>query len=385
MVIRNSFDMKAFQSRVFRNYKFSVMPEVKKAEIISQGGYLGDKRNSNAGWIFKNIGCLLRKFKRYANARYFAAADFVEREARAEKLLGRQDIRRVLCRQLKERIRPSFFREQIETEVVTVLTTSLLQGQISEELSLGPDVRLFSIMTYQMLSQGLENYCFSEGENAFEVKNPRSVGESADKDAEAYYRRGFAHYEGGDFESALNSYTRVIEIDPKDADAYNNRGLSYRNIGEVDKAAADFTAAIEVNPNYAEAYFNRGLVYKDQDKDELAIADLSEAIRIDPEDAEAYHIRGIVYSARGNNEAAIADFTRAIEISPRYAYAYYGRGSARYDQGQINLAINDFSTAVQIDPNYADAYAARLHLYLATGKRALAKEDELRLRWLNKP
>ncbi|MCD6490503.1 MAG: tetratricopeptide repeat protein [Thermodesulfobacterium sp.] len=40
--------------------------------------------------------------------------------------------------------------------------------------------------------------------------------------------------------------------------AYYNRGNAYLNKGEYDLAIKDLTKAIELNPNYAAAYNNRG-------------------------------------------------------------------------------------------------------------------------------
>jgi tetratricopeptide (TPR) repeat protein len=54
----------------------------------------------------------------------------------------------------------------------------------------------------------------------------------------------------------------VIEIDPRNATAYYNRGFAYSNLGQWDKAAADFTQTIEINPNFTSAYQNREIAYR---------------------------------------------------------------------------------------------------------------------------
>ena len=45
------------------------------------------------------------------------------------------------------------------------------------------------------------------------------------------------------------------------AEAYYNRGIAYGDKGEYDKAIEDYSKAIELNPEYAEAYNNRGNAY----------------------------------------------------------------------------------------------------------------------------
>jgi tetratricopeptide (TPR) repeat protein len=61
-----------------------------------------------------------------------------------------------------------------------------------------------------------------------------------------------------DYENAIRSYDRAIEINPNYAEAYLNRGIAYRNLKDYQNAIRSYDRAIEINPNDAEAYFNRG-------------------------------------------------------------------------------------------------------------------------------
>ena len=50
-------------------------------------------------------------------------------------------------------------------------------------------------------------------------------------------------------------------MNPKYADAYSYRGVAYFSKGQFDKAIEDFTKAIKMNPNFDVAYYNRGNAY----------------------------------------------------------------------------------------------------------------------------
>jgi tetratricopeptide (TPR) repeat protein len=63
-------------------------------------------------------------------------------------------------------------------------------------------------------------------------------------DALAYFNRGYAYGEIGDYEKAIVDYSKAIELNPSDALAYYNRGLDYHNKGEVPKAVSDLEKCI---------------------------------------------------------------------------------------------------------------------------------------------
>ncbi|HRT68111.1 MAG TPA: tetratricopeptide repeat protein, partial [Bacteroidota bacterium] len=54
----------------------------------------------------------------------------------------------------------------------------------------------------------------------------------SNKNVKKYLDNGIAKYNEGDFNGALEQFSKAIEIDPEYADAYNNRGLVKDNIGD---------------------------------------------------------------------------------------------------------------------------------------------------------
>ena len=77
----------------------------------------------------------------------------------------------------------------------------------------------------------------------------------------AYYNRGVAYRNLGDFRQAIRDYDRATELEPTFATAYSNRGVAYRTLGDLRQAIRDFDRAIELEPEEAVAYYNRGLIY----------------------------------------------------------------------------------------------------------------------------
>ena len=102
---------------------------------------------------------------------------------------------------------------------------------------------------------------------------------------------------------------------------YYIQGIEYQDLGEYQLAINNYTKAINEYPDYAPAYYNRGIIYNKLGKYEDAIADFARAICV-----------GMYFEIANNElvnyEHAIAD-SRDIRIDLT-AYAYLNRGIAKW-------------------------------------------------------
>jgi tetratricopeptide (TPR) repeat protein len=185
----------------------------------------------------------------------------------------------------------------------------------------------------------------------------------------AYYLRGEAHFDKGDFEAAIADFSQFIRSYPSDVQGYRARAAAYYRRHEFDLAIADYGRVIEINPSgpsvYA-YYAYRAEVYGDKGDFDQSIADATKAIEINPEFKNAYCIRGHAYAEKGDVEPAIADFNKAIDFDPDYKAAYSGRAAAYRLKGELDLAIADDDEVIRLDPKDAWGYYARaLHHWRA--------------------
>jgi len=195
--------------------------------------------------------------------------------------------------------------------------------------------------------------------------------------AEAYYNRGLAYNDKGEYDRAIAEYDQAIKFG-HDAKAYYNRGLAYADKGDTDRAIAEYDQAIKLKPDYAEAYNNRGAAYAGKGEYDRAIADYDQALQLEPDDAVAYVGRGAVYALKSDTDRAIADYDQAIKLKPDYAVAYMNRGSAFAYKGDTARAIADYDQALKLKPDYAEAYYNRGTVYAGKGEydRAIADYDQ---------
>ena len=194
-------------------------------------------------------------------------------------------------------------------------------------------------------------------------------------DADAYFNRGHAYGEKGEYDHAIADFTEVTCLRPNDAIAYTNRGIAYSRKGDYDHAFADFATAIRLDADNTDHYFKRGNAYLDKGNYDRAIADYTEVISMDSGYCDAYVNRANAYCAKGDFDRAIADCTEAIRLNPDFAVTHLNRAILYTKKGDYDLAIADCTAAIRLRPDYADAYLTRTIAYRDRGMRKEAETD----------
>lgn len=147
----------------------------------------------------------------------------------------------------------------------------------------------------------------SDDDEAYK-KMSYSIGTAQQKEAKEWFKKA---YSTDNLTLKIEYYTKAIELDPKYAYAYFYRGGAYNNLGEYQKAIADCTKIIELNPKDTHAYNNRGIAYNKLAEYQKAIDDYTKAIELDPKDAYVYYYRGGAYAHQGLPTVACSDYYQA--------------------------------------------------------------------------
>ncbi len=95
---------------------------------------------------------------------------------------------------------------------------------------------------------------------------------------------------------------------PDDHEAYYNRGTAYAQLGEYDTAIADYTTAIELNPDDVNALYNRATAYEALGENILAQKDFARTEALDPK------IKMIRQLSEKNKESLQKDVAQAQEV-----------------------------------------------------------------------
>jgi len=121
---------------------------------------------------------------------------------------------------------------------------------------------------------------------------------------------------------ALLAFLLVGCIESFDAEAeeHFDQGMEYVLQGNNTSAIEEFTKAIEIDPGYYYAYYNRALSYYRSRNLVNALADYNKAIELHPDNVYWTIERGFLHMEIGDREKALIDLERAEELGIPYEY-----------------------------------------------------------------
>ncbi len=210
---------------------------------------------------------------------------------------------------------------------------------------------------------------------------------------EEWNRVAKAQFKAGNYQEALEAYSRVVEMDPEDEWGYANRAETLVKLERYQEAIADFTQALDLNALNDWAWAHRGEAYRLSDQFADALSDFDRALELDPEYIWAVMSKGQVFEAQKDYDRAIEMFSRVVELDSEESWGYAHRGEAYRLLKRNQEALQDFSRAVSLKPAYGWAYGSRGQVYLSLNEyhqaildldRAIALDPSLSWAWAHR-
>ncbi|GFR00300.1 RNA polymerase II-associated protein 3 [Trichonephila clavata] len=99
--------------------------------------------------------------------------------------------------------------------------------------------------------------------------------------------KGNEFFKNGDYDSAINSYTVGMELDPENALLPANRAMAFLKKEQFQTAENDCNLCLSLDPTYVKAYLRRGTARKALDKTDLARSDFIKVLELEPENKQA--------------------------------------------------------------------------------------------------
>lgn len=166
---------------------------------------------------------------------------------------------------------------------------------------------------------------------------------------------------------AIESFRKVVELDPKSAEAHLNLGIAVADQFNFDAALKEFSDAVQLAPDCGACHYNKGRALLDLGRNVEAKTELEVAVRLDPKSAESWYLLGLIERDAGNTEESIKQFRRAVALNPQNPDALYRLGQGLLRKGERAEAITQWRQVIAINPDYGEA--------LYNLSRLLAKDE----------
>jgi Tfp pilus assembly protein PilF len=156
-------------------------------------------------------------------------------------------------------------------------------------------------------------------EKIYEYKNDWLPHESEAKHASLIHKEGCDLFRLGKYAEALETYEKVIRLDPNFTLAWTNKGIVLENLGRYKDALEAYESLIKLCPNHALAWTNKSIVLRKMGMYEEALETLDKSIELSPKEALAWVHKGMVLENLGRYKEAIKVYKNAIYLEPNYS------------------------------------------------------------------
>lgn len=209
----------------------------------------------------------------------------------------------------------------------------------------------------------------------------------------AWNQRSHALLGLAEYQEALASVDRAININPNFAEAWNNKSAILWHLQKYEDAQQAVEQALEFKPKYSQAWFNQGRILSTLGKydeavkaynlallndvnalENLTCANILDNQIVAPWDAKQYS--RIIDAAKNSCSDILANKSvalwhlkqyqdalvatdRAIQFNPKSFEAWYNRGVVSIDLREYQQALDAYERANRISPN---------NVYVLTGK-----------------
>jgi tetratricopeptide (TPR) repeat protein len=177
-------------------------------------------------------------------------------------------------------------------------------------------------------------------------------------------------------------FSRLLAQHADNAELHVVLGQAHAQQGDYDAAIQSLRRAVELKPAVAEANAALGTIYLKQGRLAEASSALKAELAAHPEDTRAQHTLATVLDLDGQSAEALSILRRLLKVTPDHAGARYLVGKILLAQGAAADAVEQLQAAVRLAPEDADAHYQLGNAYRQTGRTDLAEEQFTQFRQL---
>jgi tetratricopeptide (TPR) repeat protein len=160
-----------------------------------------------------------------------------------------------------------------------------------------------------------------------------------------------------DYQTAIDKYSKAIEMSPFEASSYYSRGVALYKSGKVKEAEEDFDRVILLDFRMNSAYVYRGLCRVSGGKYKEALSDYKRALNFKPNDAGIHNNLAWLYAIAADEK--VQDNARALEHAGKAAELSKNSNAeildtlarAYFINGKVNDAVETEKKAIKLSPD----------------------------------
>jgi arylsulfatase A-like enzyme/Flp pilus assembly protein TadD len=183
-----------------------------------------------------------------------------------------------------------------------------------------------------------------------------------------YMGTGEDAYAAGDFAAALESFTKLVELDPHNPQARVFRARTLMNLGRIDEAAAEYLRVTEIDPTNSTPYFHLGNMAQDLGRLDDALTYYGKALDLTPGSPEALANIGSILFEKGLSDSAERVLGRALKHDPQNRIATLNLGLVYSARGARDEALKAFHKSIALDPGSVKAMVNIAAIYVSEGQ-----------------
>lgn len=207
--------------------------------------------------------------------------------------------------------------------------------------------------------------------------------ESDSKESFRQLQLGYVALDSGDFEAAMEHYSRARDIAHGDEQLFNalfGLGSAALEIDRLEVARGALESAHELRPGEVGATYLLGLTCRRQGELSSAVTYLADAAVRDPEFTQALVELGIAYGVLERHADAERVCREVLKQEPDNLEAMLGLAVALFHQDKNEAAVDQFRLVLELEPeNIRAHYGLGLALVFANDRSGAIEE----LRYLN--
>ncbi len=175
-------------------------------------------------------------------------------------------------------------------------------------------------------------------------------------------------------------FDQVIQRNPRNTDALWGKAEALFIMKEYDLALDSCQRALQVDPNNAMAYGVQSNMYRMMAKYDLALNAINMALMINPNHGGYYNTRGDVYDEMGLYEYSLKDYETAISLSlsntkSNQAVHHFNYASTCVTLNKLDTALGHCNKSIELNLDDDSSYALRALIYVRLNQHENAMKE----------